>query len=168
MKKVLVITGVGLILLSAGCASVPVASVALAPVGPNPMALRSASSQGSLEVFSRLSRRSDDLNQGSTYPVWYQHTDYYVCNLEGKVLKHVFNATGHYEQDPKIVNLPAGKYLVMARSTGDCWVKVPVTIDRGEITWVHLADNWTPPSYAEKAQIVKLPDGKPVGWGSEL
>ncbi len=102
MKATLAIIGFGLVTLLNGCASPPRASIAVALVGPNPEAPRNASTQGGLEVFSRLSVRTDDQNQESTYPTWYQHTDYYLCDASGKVLKHVFNVAGHYDGDPKI------------------------------------------------------------------
>jgi hypothetical protein len=76
----------------------------------------------------------------------------------------VFNAAGHYDPDPRILNLPPGRYIVEAQSAPTYWVRVPVTILRGETTRVHLDGNWTPPSYADKTQVVTLPDGKPVGW----
>ena len=165
MKTAFVILGVGLMAGLSGCAVPPKASVALAaPIGPNPEGLRSGSAQGSLEVFSRLSTRTDDQNQESTYPVWYQHTDYYLYDARGKVLKHVFNVAGHYDEDPRTVNLPAGRYIVEAQSAPDYWVKVPVTIKSGATTRVHLDGNWAPPGYIDRAQVVTMPDGKPIGW----
>jgi hypothetical protein len=164
MKKYIAIIGAGLTWLFVGCASEPVTSVALPPVGPNPLAPQSMSPGGSLEVFSRLSRRSDDGNQGSTDPIWYQHTDYNVYNLQGQLVKHVYNTVGHYEQDPKVVALPPGEYVVTAQSAGYGWIKAPVIIERGRMTRLHLDGNWAPPSYAQKAQVVTMPEGGPVGW----
>jgi hypothetical protein len=164
MKALVAIAGAGLISLLTGCVSAPRASVALAPVGPNPEGPRSGSSQGSLEVYSRFSVRTDDQNQASTDPVWYQHTDYYLCDPQGRVLKHVFNIVGHYAQDPRVVDLPAGHFVVEAQSAPNYWVKVPVVIKSGAITRIHLDGNWAPPSYVDKTQVVTLPNGKPVGW----
>jgi len=165
MNATLAMIGFGLVTLLSGCVSPPRASVAIAPVGPNPAAPRSASAQGGLEVFSWLSIRTDDQNQGSTDPIWYQHSNYYLCDPTGKALKHVFNAAGHYERDPRILGLPAGRYIVEAQSAPDYWIKVPVKIIGGAITRVHLDANWAPPSYVDKSQVVTMPDGKPVGWG---
>lgn len=164
MKAMLAIIGFGIAGLLSGCVSPPRAAVAVGPVGPNPVAPRSGSAQGGLEVFSRLSARTDDQNQESTYPIWYQHTDYYLCDASGKALRNVFNVAGHFDGDPKIVNLPAGRYIVEAQSASDYWVQVPVTIKMGETTRVHLDGNWAPPSYATKNEVVTMPNGKPVGW----
>jgi hypothetical protein len=108
--------------------------------------------------------RSDEQSQGSKEPIWYQHTDYYLFDADGKPLKQVFNVAGHYDPDPRIVTLPAGRYIVEAQSAPTYWVKVPVMIKRGATTRVHLDGNWAPPGYADKAQVVALPDGRPIGW----
>ena len=160
MKTIFVPLGTGLLLLVlTGCASTP---VTLSPVGPNPIAAQTQSIQGGLEVFSRLAARSDDQNQGSTDPIWYQHTGYSIYRPDGSLMKRVQNTVGHYEQDPCVVNLPAGQYIVKAQATDMFWVKVPVTIKPGEITRVHLDGQWKPSAHGEA--VVRLPDGKAVGW----
>jgi len=164
MKTTLLTVSAGALALLVGCASAPVASVTLAPVAPSPFAARSLSADGSLEVFSRLSRRSDDGNMGSTDPIWYQHTDYKVYDRDGRLRERVDNTVGHYDAAPTVVNLPPGEYRVQARSADYDWVNIPVTIKPGEITRVHLDGQWSPPGFAEKRQIVSLPDGRPVGW----
>ena len=164
MKTTFAIIGFGMILLLSGCVSPPGASVTIAPVGPYPGVQQSGSGFGKLEVFSRLSVRTDDQNQGSRDEVWHQHTDYYLCDTGGKALKLVFNAPGHYGRDPRILNLRAGRYIVEAQSAPNYWVRVPVLIIRGATTNVHLDGNWSPLSYADKTQVVTMPDGRPVGW----
>ena len=52
---------------------------------------------GELQVFSALEEESDNQNQGSTDPVWYQHADYSVYDAHGKLLAQIDNTTGHYE-----------------------------------------------------------------------
>lgn len=165
MKAAFAIIGAGLVMILDGCVSLPQAPVTTAVVGPNPVALRSTSVQGELEVFSRLAKRTDDQNLESTLPVWYQHSDYYLCDGNGKSLRHVFNAAGHYNSDPKIIRLPAGQYLVKAQAAPNARVEVPVIIKSGEITRVHLDGSWRPPGFAAKSQVVTLPDGRPIGWG---
>ena len=32
---------------------------------------------------------------------WFQHGDYFVYTQERKMLKHVWNAAGHYEEAPR-------------------------------------------------------------------
>ena len=161
MKSVCIILGFGLISLLVGCSSTP---VAIGPVGPNPAGSERMTSKGELEVFSNLAEQSDDQNQGSTDPVWYQHTDYRVYDLHGKLVKRVSNANGHYGRAPRRVALPAGQYLVRAQAKDYLQVEVPVTIERGRTTRVHLDDNWKPPADTPKKELVTLPNGNPVGW----
>lgn len=144
----------GAISLLSGCSSTP---MALAPVGPNPAGFRAATASGQLEVFSALSARREGNN-----PTWYQHSDYYICNEQGKHLKHVDNSTGYYAQAPRMVTLPAGKYIVKARAKNAFWTIVPVVVEPGEITKVHLDGQWQPP--AKNTELVMAPAGYPVGW----
>jgi hypothetical protein len=164
MKGTIAVVGIALATILNGCVSPPAAAVVSGPVGPNPSGLGSASPQGGLEVFSRLSAHSDDQNQASTNPVWYQHTDYYLCDAGGNELQRVYNAAGHYVSDPRTIHLPAGRYLVEAQSARRNWVRVPVIIKSGKVTRVHLDGTWTPPAYAAKSQVVTTPDGQPIGW----
>jgi hypothetical protein len=96
--------------------------------------------------------------------VWFQHTDYSIYNLHGKLVKRVDNSTGHYEQAPQRVALPAGHYLVKARAKDYLQIEVPVTIEPGRMTRVHLDDNWKLPANAPRNQLVRMPNGNPVGW----
>lgn len=54
-----------------------------------------------------------------------------------------------------------------AQANDYLWVSVPVTIERGQTTKLHLDDNWKPPSDTSKAELVSLPNGNPVGWQAE-
>jgi len=124
-------------------------------------------SKGELQVFSCLDEESDDQNQGSQDPVWYQHSDYSIYNLHGKLVKRVNNTTGHYEQAPRRVALPAGRYIVKAQANDYLQVKLPVTIEPGRTTRVHLDDNWKLPAGTQKRELVYMPNGNPVGWSAE-
>lgn len=164
MKTALAITAAGLITLLNGCVLLPTAPIVTAPVGPNPLTPGSATAQGRLEVFTRLAARSDNQNQASRDSIWYQHTDYYLGDEQAKAWRQIYNATGHYSEDPRLVTLPAGQYFVEAQaSTGD-WVEVPVMIKSGRVTRVHLDRRWSPPGFAGRAQIVNLPNGQAIGW----
>jgi len=159
MKKGYFLLGASLVALLVGCATTP---VALAPVGPNPADAGGKAAKGGLQVFSRLVGRSEGNN-----PAWYQHTDYYIYDLHGKRVRHVDNTIGYYAKTPRRVTLPVGKYLVKAQANDYFWVSVPVTIERGQTTRVHLDDNWTPPADTPKTDLVSLPNGNPVGWQAE-
>jgi len=159
MKSINVLMGAGLVSLLAGCASTP---VALAPVGPNPAGSRSMVPEGGLQVFSSLVGRSEGNN-----PAWYQHSDYYIYDMTGKLVKHVDNTIGYYEKAPRRVTLPTGRYFLKAQANDYLWVDVPVTIKPGQTTRVHLDDDWKLRANVSKAELVFLPNGKPVGWQAD-
>jgi len=161
MKTKLILMGAVLAAFVTGCATT---RVALGPVGPNPDKTVVATSTGELQVFSRLAAQNDDQNQASEEPIFYQHTDYAIYDLQGRLVKRVGNTIGHYAEAPRLVPLPAGQYLVKAQAADFYWVNVPVTIKPGETTSVHLDGKWTPPSYASNQEMVTLPNGQPVGW----
>ena len=156
----------GVIPLLASCASQP---ITLAPVGPSPFAGGSSSiGTGHLLVFSSLAEQSDDQDQGSTDPVWYQHTDYNVYDAGGKLVKHVDNTLGHYATSPRLVFLRPGNYTVRARATEGLSVNVPVVIEGGRTTKIHLDENWKPPAGTQKTEVVSAPGGYPAGWRAGL
>jgi hypothetical protein len=160
MKMTSFIIGAVLSAILAGCTSAP---VVLAPVGPNPTGFRNSTPAGQLEVFSALTSRIEGDN-----PTWYQHTDYYICNLQGKRLKSVFNTTGYYAQSPRSITLPAGTYIVKAQAKGHVWVEVPVVIDAGRIPRIHLDAQWQPPAGTPQTELVNASVGYPIGWRPEL
>ena len=153
MKKTIMILGAAAWVL-AGCSTAP---VALSPVGPGPTGVQAAAGNGELEVFSALTGRREGNN-----PTWWQHSDYYVCNTRGRRLDQVMNAPGYYSTRPRLLTLPAGKYIVKARAKGALWATVPVIIKPGEITRVHLDGNWQP--NAPTMELVMAPEGYAVGW----
>ena len=158
MKSICLLLGTGLVSVLVGCSSTP---IAVAPVGPNPFGIKGGASKGELQVFSSLVGRSEGDN-----PSWWQHSNYNIYNLSGKLIKRVDNTVGHYEEAPRQVVLPAGTYLVEAHSSDYFWVDAPVTIERGRTTRVHLDDHWKIPNDA--AQLVHLPNGNPIGWLAEV
>ena len=165
MRSVYACLVAGLVWVLTGCVSAP---VALAPVGPNPVGNPTTGSTGELQVFSSVVEQSDDQNQATDdEPVWYQHTDYRIYNLQGKLLKHVDNTIGHYDQAPRPVTLSAGQYLIRAQSKDYLWVVLPVTIQAGRTTQVHLDDKWKLPPDTPENELVCLPNGKPVGWRAD-
>lgn len=147
-----------------GCSSTP---VVLAPVGPNPTGIRSAASQGELQVFSSLEEESDDQNQGSSDPIWHQHTDYTIYDTQGNRVERVDNTTGHYARSPRLVALPAGQYVVKAEAKDYFVAEVPVTIEPGRTTKVHLDGKWQPPANTSTNGLVSMPNGVPAGWRAD-
>jgi hypothetical protein len=167
MKIKLIFALLGAVPLAVSCASTP---LVLAPVGPNPSASRSPTQAGGLQVFSELVERNDDQNQAGTggSPSWYQHTDYDLYDAQGKLLKRVNNSLGHYETQPRVVWLPPGAYSIRARAKAVLSVAVPVEIQPGRTTRVHLDEQWQPPTGTLNNEVVSGPDGAPVGWRAGL
>ena len=159
MKRILFVAAAAVMVFSTGCASHP---VAVAAVGPNPAVTGGdTAAMGQLEVISPLQGRTEGDN-----PVWYQHADYLVCNAAGRKLFRVDNAAGHYERAPRVLALRAGRYLVRARAKGYLLVQVPVVVEPGRITRVHLDGSWKAPSPSKGTKLVSLPDGYAVGWSA--
>jgi len=161
MKSIRFILGAAVISLLTGCASTP---VVLAPVGPNPMGYPGTGSKGQLLVYSAWQGHGEGNN-----PCYYQHSDYYIYQTSGKLVRHVENSVGHYAQSPRPEFLPAGKYIVQARAKGygNIWVKVPVVIQDGQTTRLHLDTGWMVPRGTAKSELVSVPGGYPVGWRAD-
>ena len=68
---------------------------------------------------------------------------------------------------PPVVALPPGRYIVEARATDARRVRVPVAIEAGRTSIIHLDDNWKVPVSTPKDELVSLPSGSPVGWRAE-
>jgi hypothetical protein len=100
-------------------------------------------------------------------PVWYQHSGYVIYNEQGKRFKYVGNTTGKWEETPQTVSLRAGRYAVKARAEGYGYgvVNVPVVIEPGKTTVVHLEHGWNPPP-GSGTEIVSASSGYAVGWRS--
>jgi hypothetical protein len=113
-----------------------------------------------LEVYSAL------LGFTSGNAAWYLHTGYYLCNQQGKPLQYVENVANYSTGEPALVSLPPGDYIIHAEATGDVGVEVPVVIEAGQTTAVHLDNSWGPPQEYPKSSFVSLPSGEPVGWSA--
>jgi hypothetical protein len=97
-------------------------------------------------------------------PIWYQHSAYFIYGPQGKRIKYVGNTIGKWDEPPQTVTLPAGRYTVKARAEGCAPVEVPVVIERGKTTAVHLESGWTLPAGPPGTEIVRGPGGYAVGW----
>jgi hypothetical protein len=163
-------TGIALISFLNGCASTP---TALAPVGPNPAGALASVPEGSpgrLQVFSATEKSppvsSDDFFN-YTYPL-NLHTGYEITDATGQTVKFVPNHASDLDEWPDNVALPAGVYHLVASSTWCGQVTVPVVVQNGKTTVVHLDNNWWPPANTPANQLVFLPDGETAGWSSSF
>jgi hypothetical protein len=160
--KRIALVGAAIIPLLCGCASTP---VVLDPVGPAPAKPVPASSTtyaptGWLKVLTAT--RTREIGAESYY---YTHTGYRICTGPGQTWKYVANHEGDMDQSAALVKIPAGNYLVVAKSESYGVVTVPVLVQAGKLTVVHLESHWKAPAHLSTSKVVCLPNGDPVGWG---
>lgn len=149
--------------LLASCVSQP---ITLAPVGPRPVAAMQflpSSGQGHLQVFTE----TDETEVGQDVP-FFPHRDYQIYTAEGKRLKRVWNSQSPEDKTPAVVTLPAGDYLVKADAELYGRVTLPVVIRAGQTTRVILQPGWNPSGEVANADLVRMPDGYPIGWRADL
>jgi len=161
--KIMLVATTGLLLL-AGCAITP---VALDPIGPALTRQKSPASDPTGEGWLRVYTATDTVPDGKT-AYYYPHTGYEIYTKDGKLLEHVPNRISDMDESATLLKIQAGHYRVMAQSEAYNAVSVPVTIQPGEITEVHLGCHWKAPATASTNEIVYFPDGRPVGWKSPL
>ena len=145
-----------------GCASTG-NRLALDRVGPSPQQQKDADlhdSQGALIVYSAFDVHSSSMHRRL-------FSDYKILLEDGTLLKRVVNDTQSVIRgDPTKVELPEGRYRVVANSSGSGTVTVPVLIVAGRVTTLHLEGGESRPSdkALNEANPVRLPDGGIVGW----
>jgi hypothetical protein len=90
--------------------------------------------EGYLLVYSATDKVSDgDLP-------FNPHSSYLIYTLNGKLFKSVENHMSRSDEIPDIVRLPAGSYIVDARSTNNGYVRVRVVIKPSRQTVLNLDD----------------------------
>src|SRR6266436_4130989 len=134
-------------------------SVALAPVGPPPLAHATRAHEGRLMVYSAL-----DIGIPGGRDYVHYHSGYRIYSVDGKPLKYIANRVGASEE-PGVVSLPPGRYTIVARAAAFGTVTVPVVIEAGKTTSVHL-DGSEPIGSSENSEsrFVSLPDGLIIDW----
>jgi hypothetical protein len=98
-----------------------------------------------------------------------EYSDYSIFDAKGQLLRRVHNSTDTMTEEPATVSLPPGEYKVVARANGYFRnVTVPITIQRGRQTIIHLEGGGTASELAgaDPGQTVRLPDGRIVGFQS--
>jgi len=89
-------------------------------------------SQGSLVVFSATDAFDDG---GVPYNA---HSSYAIYTTDRRLFKNVENHISRSDEIPEVVTLPAGSYVIEARSERDGYVLVPIIIKTGRQTIVDL------------------------------
>jgi len=90
------------------------------------------SAQGYLQVYSAI----DEFNDGGL--AYYSHSSYAIYTIEGELFKSVENHISPGDESPELVALPAGSYLVIARSSRHGDIRIPVAIEKGQLTVLDL------------------------------
>lgn len=122
-------------------------------VGPAPAVI---SDDGELVVYS-----ADDAidTADADHP---HHRRYVIRTSDGTVLRAVLNQDGPFGQDPEQVALSPGRYVVDTSATNFGPVRVPVVIEPGRTTIVHL-DGDSESDAVPEGSAVRLPNGGPIG-----
>jgi hypothetical protein len=71
------------------------------------------------------------------------------------------------DESSQIVSLPSGNYKVVAESTDYGQVRIPVLIQAGQTTRVHLEGkgSWKPKAAPSSPdELVCFPNGEIIGW----
>jgi len=139
-------------ILVAGCASDP---LTLQAVGPWTSNKTRRADVGSLQVFTAPTERNDA-------GIQYLYPQNYFIYQTNTLVKSVVNSATMSEQ-PSVVDLPPGEYLVRAPADGFGWVHVPVVIKAGSLTEVHLDRRWRPGDWRSATNLATMPDGSPMG-----
>ena len=143
----------------AGCGTTS-STLVVPSIGPPPNApINRALGNGQLQVYTATEGHDED----AVY--YYPHSAYTIFGADGEKVRYVRNQTDGYDETPQIVSLAPGAYTVCAQADGYGYVTVPVIVASGGRTSVHLTRT-SPPAYpaAEGKLLVRLPDGRVVGW----
>jgi len=155
-----------LLTLATACALTSTPSVVVGPVGPAPETNRKtlpppATGDGFLEVHSAIRAY---VSEREMYRV---HTAYGIYTPDGRRFKSVQNTQGLNTPEALVIALPPGAYDIKAWADGLILVKVPVVIEPHRLTRVNLeAGDADLAKKAKPEQLVRLPDGRIVGWSA--
>jgi len=149
-----------MIVYAAGCTSAQTPLV-LGTVGPRQYLpeVNSIEPRGSLVVYTAFDSSSVT---GDDQP---RHSDYELRSSDGQLIKRVFNRAHGIGDEPATVDLVPGRYVIEARATRARRVSVPIAIEADRTTCLRLdGSEPTGSKHAAASELVRLPDGTPVGW----
>jgi hypothetical protein len=154
--RIISLIGAAVIPFLNGCVSGP---TALKPVGPDATSSVEPALQGHLLVYT-ATQAGEDYIRGN----FLQLTDYEIKNASGERFAFVANQDLRGGGSPDRVTLPAGTYDIVAESADYGLVTVPVVVQSGRTTAVHLdSDAQLPKPYSPKP-LVHFSDDEKVGW----
>ena len=143
-----------------GCAAQP---LVLNSVGPAPITPESTRPDGGLRVYT-----ATEAHEIGDRTYYYPHTGYRIYDASGKLWQYVPNHTSNEDETPASVTLPVGDYTIKAAADLYSLVAMPVVIQAGRTTEIHLDSGWEPPSGVSTNELVYLPNGEAVGWRSAV
>jgi hypothetical protein len=114
---------------------------------------------GFLKVYSATETR-----QVGKFINYYPHTPYLIYTTNGQRLHWVANSVATIDETPALVRLPAGFYTVRAQDDNFGRISVPVVIEGGLTTTLHLETRVPRGEQPDAAHAVQLPDGRVAGW----
>jgi hypothetical protein len=157
--KFIIMVGAAFLPMVGGCAITP---TPLASIGPEPTRTAWSGPEGYLQVFTATQTVDADF-----HAYFNVHVGYEIDDASGKTIEYVANHQSDIDESVDRVSLQPGAYTVVARSTWCGLVKIPVVIEQGRSTAVHLdGNNWWPASRPTANQLVFLPNGEAAGWKS--
>ena len=106
--------------------------LSISAVRPGTLDNRTESAQGYLKVYSA----TDEFNDSGL--AYYSHSSYAIYTIDGELFKNVENHISGSDESPELVALPAGFYLVIARSNRQGDVGIGVAIKAGQLTVLDL------------------------------
>jgi hypothetical protein len=143
-----------------GACSSPQKLTVSEPVGPGRSEVVRT---GAVQVYTATEQHNDGDN--TTY---YPHTSYLVCDEQGQKIKYVANHVGTMDENPMLVDLPAGSYIIVGQAEGYGRVRIPMVIKPNRTTVLHLERGWKAPRNAQPSDLIRMPDGQPIGWRAEV
>lgn len=133
--------------------------VRLEPVGPGGKSASMEGGDGRLLVFSS----TEVFSSGDVD--YFHHSSYRITVPDGKLIQSVRNYTHDRDSHPELVTLPAGDYVILAKSARAGAVSVPVRVEPFKTTEIHLESGWKPDlNGGDPRDLVLLPTGHPIGW----
>ena len=161
MNKQHALIAIGAAMLFTSCTSAE-PTIVSAPVGPRPPGLHEGEYVGFLTVYSATEQHPDGDNTYANV-----HTDYRIYRANGRLFKQVRNSLSPTDETPERMTLPKGSYVVVAQSETMGTVSIPVVIQTGKATDLHLerVKDWKALAVnARESDYVRLPNGQIIGY----
>jgi len=92
--------------------------------------------QGSAQGYLLVYSATDPFDDGDL--VFNTHSSYSVYTPDGRLFKNVENHISRSDEIPELVTLPAGSYIVGARSENNGYIRLRVVIKPGQRTTLAL------------------------------